>query len=365
MPSHAQRSERADPLVAAWLIVLTVMVLVMIVVGGLTRLTDSGLSITEWRPVTGALPPLSAAGWQAEFDKYREIPEYLVQNRGMSMAEFQTIYWWEWSHRQLGRAIGLTVLIPLIVFAAMGRLRGAGLARGLGLFALVCLQGAIGWWMVASGLVERVDVSQHRLAVHLGVAFVILGLLAWSVLAALGAPRIAPAPNAGKTAWGRWAISLATLVFIQIIAGAYVAGLDAGRVLTDWPRMGGAWVPAQYAALEPWWRNVLDNRAAVQFNHRVLGYVVAVMGLLVLTAGVRGRIAPPARVWAILFGGACVAQALLGVVTLVHAAPLALAAAHQLGAAILFALSVAWARASIPPPTDLAAPAPHHPAPAR
>ncbi len=338
--SPATANERHRAAVAVWLAVVAGLVVVMIVVGGLTRLTDSGLSITEWKPVTGALPPLSDTAWREAFAKYQAIPEYQLQNRGMSLEAFKVIYWWEWGHRQLGRAIGLIYAAPLVVFWLLGWLPRRLRPRFIALLALGGLQGAIGWWMVASGLTERVDVSHYRLAVHLGVAFVLLAALVWTLLDVVDTRR-------RRRGWGGptavAALTLAGAVFVQIILGAFVAGLDAGRIYTDWPLMDGSIIPADYGALSPWWRDALENRASVQLHHRFGGYALALGALAFAAAAWRGGVVGRLGV---AVGVVTVAQVALGVATLVHAAPLALSAAHQATAAALFILAVAAARQS-------------------
>lgn len=326
---------------AAWLVVVAALVCVMIVVGGLTRLTDSGLSITEWKPITGAAPPMSEAAWREAFAKYQAIPEYQLQNRGMALADFKVIYWWEWGHRQLGRVIGLVYAAPLVGFWLAGRLPRRLRGRFVGLLVFGGLQGAIGWWMVASGLTERVDVSHYRLAVHLGMAFLLLAALVWTLLDVVD-------DRPQRRGWGGDAIAIAATalaagVFLQIILGAFVAGLDAGRIYTDWPLMDGAIIPADYGALEPWWRDALENRASVQLHHRFGGYLVALGAVSFAAAAWRAGIA--SRV-SIALGAVTLAQAALGVATLMHAAPLSLSAAHQAMAVALFILAVAAARQS-------------------
>jgi len=312
---------RRDP-VGLWLLALAALVAAMVLLGGATRLTDSGLSIVEWRPVTGVVPPLSAADWQAEFDRYRAFPEYLKVNRGMSLDEFRRIYWFEWSHRQLGRAIGLAFLLPFLWFLARRRIdRPLGL-RLAGLFALGGLQGAVGWWMVASGLVDRPDVSHLRLAAHLGLAFAIFGALLWQAWGLL-------VPEA-RVAGPRWlGFALAAAVLAQTLLGALVAGLDAGLAYNTFPTMNGVWIPDDLARPGPWW----DNPTAVQFAHRLGAFALAA---LCLFAWLRA----PAAFGFVL--AAAAVQFALGVATLLAHAPLALALAHQAGALALFATSL-WA----------------------
>ena len=327
--------------IRAWLILLGLLVYATILVGGATRLTDSGLSITEWQPVKGALPPMDAASWMAEFDKYRETTQYKLQNHGMSLAEFQFIYWWEWGHRQLGRFIGLVAVIGLAVFAAR-RWLGGGLGwKLLGLVALGGLQGAIGWWMVASGMgdTDRVSVAPYRLMTHFSLALLILCVITWLWLSLKDAPR--PAAPEGR----RTALLLLGLVFVQMAAGALVAGLDAGRSYNDWPLMAGELVPSHYIQANLGVRSFFEGRAATQFNHRFLAYVLWGLSLWAAWRYRGGALARPFAVLAALVS----AQALWGILTLLNAAPLTLALVHQgLGVIVtLAAVYLVW-RAAAP-----------------
>lgn len=336
-------------IVGAWLVGVVGLVFVMIIIGGLTRLTDSGLSITEWKPVTGAIPPLSDAAWQEEFEKYRQIGEYALQNAGMSMAEFQFIYWWEWGHRQLGRFLGLAYALPLFVFWGLGWFPRGLAGRLVLILALGGMQGFIGWWMVHSGVIDpdRTDVSHYRLATHLGLAFVLFGAMVWTAADILMPARakMPPDRNLVSPLWGVAAGVFAALVFVQIIWGALVAGLDAGRIYTDWPLMGGQFVPQSYGTTGPFWRDGLENPASVQFHHRILGYVLALaVGALGIAMVSFKPLAGPARGWAWAVVAVTAGQVALGIVTLVHAAPLVLSAAHQALAAILFATALLWLR---------------------
>ncbi|MCX7645560.1 MAG: COX15/CtaA family protein [Rhodobacteraceae bacterium] len=325
--------------VRAWLVALFVLVVVMIAVGGLTRLTDSGLSITEWRPVTGAIPPMSEADWAAEFEKYRASPQYLHQNRGMSLEEFRFIYWWEWGHRQLGRLIGLVWAAGLVALWATRRIPAGWTGRLLGLGVLGGAQGAIGWWMVASGLEgEMVSVASYRLAVHLGLAFVILGLIAWFVYQ-LGRPAAAllQARRNREAPLAALAAATAGLAFLQILLGALVAGIDAGRGFTDWPLMAGGFLPPDPFWIEPLWRNFFENAGLVQFVHRMGGYLLLAAGLALWW---RSRSSPHPRTRASgnMMAAMLLLQVGIGIVTVMHSAPLALALLHQLGAVALWAM---------------------------
>ncbi|SDY29245.1 heme A synthase [Citreimonas salinaria] len=325
--------------VRVWLMILFALVMVMIAVGGLTRLTDSGLSITEWRPVTGALPPMSAAEWQAEFDKYRAIPEYQIQNRGMSMTEFQFIYWWEWGHRQLGRVIGLVWAVGFLGFAVARKIPPGWTGRLLLLGVLGGLQGAIGWWMVASGLEgDMLDVASYRLATHLGLAFVILGFLAWYVFLLGRSERdLMQARREGEPRLFRISTGLLHFTFLQILIGALVAGIDAGRSYTDWPLMAGQFLPPYPFELEPVWRNFFENPGLVQFMHRMVAYALLVFGMVVWLRGRRSANADTrGRFHAVL--AVLALQVVLGIVTVLYGAPWQIAIAHQVLAVILWVL---------------------------
>jgi cytochrome c oxidase assembly protein subunit 15 len=330
-PAPAQAAPRGLRPVRIWLGVLAIFVALMVIVGGATRLTDSGLSITEWKPVTGAIPPLSAAHWQAEFAKYQQIPEYQQVNRGMSLEEFKTIYWWEWGHRFLGRLVGVAFLVPFLVLIATGHIRRWMAPRLIGLFILGGLQGAIGWWMVTSGLTERTDVSQYRLAVHLTMACFIFAALIWTMLSlSERAEPHAPA-RIRKTAW-----LVLALVFVQIALGALVAGLDAGLTYNTWPLMDGDFIPDGLLMLEPWWLNLTENITAVQFDHRMFAYLLTIVAFVhawqLRSAGLGGRAAALA--------GAVLLQILIGIATLIHAVPLSLGILHQAGALLVLAVAV-------------------------
>jgi heme a synthase len=332
----------ASPLWARpWVLGFCILVVAMVLVGGATRLTDSGLSITEWRPVTGMVPPLSDAGWTAEFAKYRQSSQYQMQNFGMSLEAFKGIFWWEWAHRFLGRLIGGYLLLPLL-FLTFTRSVSAQKLRRLWLIgALVGVQGFIGWWMVKSGLADRVSVSPYRLATHLSVALVILALgwrlyLKWNDAPANGR-------KAGTDLPRHWPIIIAGLVFFQMLLGAFVAGLDAGRSHTDWPTIDGHLLPDQYAALQPFWRNLFENTQAVQFNHRLIGYCAAAVAAVV---GLKFR-KTHLRKLAMSVGHMALLQAGLGIIAVLTASPLWIGLLHQAGALTLFLLANAlWARNS-------------------
>jgi len=341
--------------VRTWLMVLFALVMAMIVVGGMTRLTDSGLSITEWRPVTGALPPMNAADWASEFQKYQSIPEYQLQNKGMTLAEFKSIYWWEWGHRQLGRVIGLVWAAGFLFFLATRRIPTGWTLRLLGIGVLGGLQGAIGWWMVSSGLTgAALDVASYRLATHLGLAFVILGLIAWYVFL-LGRKEadLMQARRSREAKLFSMSTGLMHFAFLQILLGALVAGIDAGRGYTDWPLMAGRLFPENAFSITPLWRNFFEDDGLVQFMHRMSGYLLFAFGLVVWRRSrSSGNYATrQAFHWmaVMLFG-----QIVLGIVTVMYSAPVQLAILHQIGAIVLWVLILrARYRAQYPIPQSV------------
>jgi cytochrome c oxidase assembly protein subunit 15 len=332
------RSNRSRA-VAVWLFAVAALVLAMVVVGGSTRLTGSGLSITEWRPVTGAVPPLSPADWQAEFSRYQQIPQYQQLNRGMTLAQFKGIYWWEWTHRLLGRLVGVAFFAPFLVFVLRREIPRRLLLRLGGLFLLGGLQGLVGWWMVASGLAGRVYVAPERLMIHLGLAFALLGALVWTALDAWAgwARQTLPSP------WGRRALWLVGLIFLQVLLGALVAGNHAGLVYNDWPLMNGRLLPDAYAGPDLW-ATLAHSQGATQFHHRLVAYLLLVAVLAFGAAAWRSReLAPDAKRLALAVTGAVVLQAALGVATLIAVVPFGLAMAHQVMAAFTLCLAVAFA----------------------
>jgi cytochrome c oxidase assembly protein subunit 15 len=332
------RSDRSRA-VAIWLFVMAALVLAMVVVGGATRLTGSGLSITEWKPVTGAIPPLSHSDWLAEFARYREIPQYEQINRGMTLGEFQVIYWWEWSHRLLGRLLGFAFLAPFVWFAVRREIPRRLLWRLGGLFILGGLQGVVGWWMVASGLTERVYVAPERLTVHLGLAFALLGALVWTALDAWAgwARQTLPSP------WGRRALVLLGLIYLQILLGALVAGNHAGLVYNDFPLMNGRLIPEDYAG-PGLWATIAHSQGAVQLHHRLGAYLVTAVALAVGVGAWRSSyLARESKLLAVAVAASVLFQAGLGVATLMAQVPVGLGVAHQLAAAVTLGLAVALA----------------------
>ncbi len=326
--------------VRAWLAALFVMVVAIVLIGGLTRLTDSGLSITEWDLIKGILPPLGAEDWQAAFAKYQQSPEFRLQNNSMDLEAFKVIYWWEWGHRFVARMIGLVWAAGFAGFWLAGRIPPGWGGRLFLIGPLIGLQGALGWWMVSSGLTGRmVDVASYRLALHLGLAFVILGLIGWLALE-LGRsePERMQARRARERGLVRAAGWLLALAFLQIELGALVAGIDAGRSFTDWPWMMGQFLPPEPFYLTPLWSNFFENPGLVQFLHRMAGYLLVLAALAVWLGPARRSPHPATRRAFALVAGMALAQMGLGIVTVLYAAPLGLALLHQLGAVALWVL---------------------------
>jgi len=327
--------------IRVWLVVLFALVVAMIVVGGLTRLTDSGLSITEWRPVTGAMPPMNEADWQAEFDRYKQIDQWEIQNQWMQLADFKAIYWWEWGHRQLGRVVGLVWALGFIGFLVARRIPAGWNGRLLWLGVLGGAQGAIGWWMVSSGVTQgqgMISVASYRLAVHLGLAFAILGFIAWDIfLLGRGERDLMQARRAKEARLFGLSTGLLHLAFLQVLIGALVAGIDAGRSYTDWPLMGGQVLPPDPMMLEPAWRNLFENPGLVQFIHRIAGYLLAAFGVVVWLRGRRSAHVATRVAFNAMFAGLLV-QIALGIFTVLYGAQLHIAITHQLMAVALFVL---------------------------
>lgn len=335
--------------VRIWLWTAAFLVALIVIVGGATRLTESGLSITEWRPVAGTLPPLSADAWNAEFAKYREIPQYRQVNEGMSLAQFKVIYWWEWTHRLLGRLIGFAFAVPLAFFWLTGRVGGRLGRRLLVILALGGLQGAIGWWMVTSGLTERVSVAPYRLATHLSLAFLIFATIVWVAVGLRPRPEPEASPAVRGSAW-----IVMGCIFLQAFLGAIVAGLDAGMTFNTWPLMDGRIVPPldSLLAMEPAWRNLFESPMTAQFAHRMAAYLLLLLALVhMLIARRQGGVASMrAGVLFLLV----LLQAMLGVLTLIHVTPIGLALAHQFGALLVIGHAVAHLRRLTPQPEEAA-----------
>jgi len=327
-----------------WLVSIAVLIAIMVLVGGATRLTESGLSIVEWKPVTGTLPPLSEAQWTQAFEAYKTIPQYRELNAGMNLGEFKTIFWWEWSHRLLGRIIGVAFLLPFLWFLWRGVL-DADLKRRLWLiFGLGALQGAVGWWMVASGLSARVEVSQYRLATHLVLALFIFAAIVWTLRRLTNRP-----PSAALSRLKITSVALVVLTFVQLYLGALVAGLRAGKIYNTWPDIDGAFVPsaARLFFEAPWWRNLFDNTLTVQFEHRMVAYALLALAVLHAVDAVRSRATIPVVNGAVALAAAVALQAALGILTLLQQVPIPLALAHliwgALGVALLAGRHAAYA----------------------
>jgi heme a synthase len=309
-----------------WLVTIALLIAAMVLVGGATRLTESGLSIVEWKPVSGALPPLTQEQWTRAFEGYKSIPQYRELNAGMDLAEFKTIFWWEWSHRLLGRVIGVAFLLPFLWFLWRGALSADLRFRLWLIFGLGALQGAVGWWMVASGLSERVEVSHYRLATHLVLALFIFAAIVWTLRRQLDKPPAGVSSRLKITA-----VALLVLTFVQLYLGALVAGLRAGKVYNTWPDIDGALIPSAVRLLfdQPWWRNLFDNALTVQFEHRMTAYALFALAILHVIDAIRSRAGTAAINGAVWLAAAITLQATLGILTLLNQVPVPLALAHQ------------------------------------
>ena len=327
----AQNFWESRAAVGLWLLGVAAIIMAMITIGGLTRITGSGLSITEWDPLMGAIPPLNDAQWAEAFAKYRLIPQYRIENAGMDLVAFQGIFWWEWTHRFLGRLLGVAFFVPFVWFAWKGAIRKSDWPRFVGLILLFGLQAFIGWWMVESGLETRVSVSQYRLAIHLGAAILLLGFTLWTALEYLRGltnPRRKPCR----------AFGMAFLVYLQMLLGALVAGLHAGLLYNTWPDMDGRIFPEDPFARSPWWINPFENPGLAQFDHRIGAYIVAGFAVYIYTKGV--RLTGAAKKSAKLVATLTALQVGLGIATLLLQAPEAMAAMHQVVAALLFCAAI-------------------------
>jgi cytochrome c oxidase assembly protein subunit 15 len=343
-PSLPDRQDRA---IRLWLYTVAALVLAMVLVGGATRLTESGLSITEWKPVMGTLPPLNEAQWQDEFQKYQAIPQYREFNRGMSLDAFKNIYWWEWTHRLLGRSIGVVFLLPFLWFLWRGWI-GPGLRGRLWIiFGLGGLQGAVGWWMVASGLADRVEVSQYRLATHLLLACVIYVAILWTAQR-LTTQSSAPLPPRIRAA----ALGLLVLILAQIYLGAIVAGLRAGHLYNTWPLIDSAIVPEASRLFfdVPLWRNFFENTLTVQFDHRMLAYTIWIVALIHAVDMASTMKKGPLVIGALVLAAAVTFQAALGILTLLTVVPISLALMHQAMAMVVLTIAAVHAALVIPGP---------------
>ena len=339
-PSHAAMIPCADAghlrLMAVWLLICCAMLFAMVVVGGVTRLTHSGLSIVEWQPFIGAIPPLNDVEWQAMFQKYQQTPEFKLRNFAMSVDDFKGIFWWEYFHRLLGRLIGVVFALPFIYFLIRGHARGRLAWKLAGIFLLGALQGGMGWYMVKSGLVDEPRVSHLRLTAHLGLAFVIFAAQWWVALDLLS-PR---SPRATPPTLARFSQAVCALVFLMVLSGGLVAGLRAGLAYNTFPLMHGHLVPPDMFVIEPWYANFIGNIATVQFDHRMIAWTLLILIPILWWQTVKSTATRGAQWAAHCLLGALAVQFLLGVATLLLAVPIALGAAHQGGALVVFALAL-------------------------
>ena len=333
-------SQAARRQVAIWLFAVSALVFLMVVVGGLTRLTESGLSITEWKPVVGALPPLSHQAWLDAFNSYKQIPQYEFMNKGMTLAQFKSIFWWEWGHRLLGRIIGFVFLLPFLWLLATRKIERKLAPRLVIMFLLGGAQGALGWWMVKSGLTHRVDVSQYRLTAHLGLATLIYGYMMWTALALWRGE--APVPLVSLRL-RKISLALVPLIYFQMLLGGFVAGLKAGYIFNTWPLIAGSFIPDGLFANPVWWRNFFENMLTAQFDHRMVAYLVTFLvawhWLSIYSSG--SREALKSATWLML---AVLAQVGLGIWALLWVVPVPLGAAHQAGALVVFTMAIIHAR---------------------
>ena len=343
--SPATRVERDRRAVRIWLYVVAAVLFALVLVGGATRLTESGLSITEWKPIHGVIPPLSATEWQEEFELYKQIPQYEQMNRGMSLDGFKTIYWWEWSHRFLARGIGLVFALPLAFFWLTGRLEPFLKPRLVGLLCLGGLQGAVGWWMVASGLSQRTEVSQYRLATHLTIACLIYAGTLWVARGLKPRGDVEGSVRANVPSFARrLGIALVILALLQIYLGGLVAGLRAGLIYNTWPLMDGAIIPDGLVSMEPIWRNFFENVLTVQFVHRCGAYLLMAVALFHAISLWRGAPASRQAIGGSILLLIVLFQAAIGIATLLWVVPLDLALMHQAGGLIVLAATVIHAR---------------------
>jgi cytochrome c oxidase assembly protein subunit 15 len=322
--------------VGVWLLVIAAIIAGMVTVGGLTRLTGSGLSITQWEPIVGVVPPLTKAQWEDAFHQYQRIPQYTRENEGMTLDGFKGIFWWEWSHRLLGRLLGVLFFVPFLWFAWRGDIPRRGWPRMVLLFALGGLQGFVGWWMVESGLEVRVSVSQYRLALHLGVALILLLTILWTAFEYLQ-PKI---PGTRPAPFAKFSGAFVGLVYFQMLLGAIVAGLHAGLIYNTWPSMNGRFFPEGAWFVQPWWQNFTENPGLAQFDHRMGAYLVAASAAAIWWLGIRAKLQGAARFSGALLIVVVACQIVLGIETLLNQAPIALSAIHQATAVALLATAL-------------------------
>jgi heme a synthase len=337
IPHAPARQASVQHAIRVWLLTLAGLIALMVLVGGATRLTESGLSIVEWKPVTGALPPLGQEQWERAFEAYKTIPQYKAQNAGMTLAEFKTIFWWEWSHRLLGRIIGAVYLLPFLYFLWRGAMSGELKRRLWLIFGLGALQGAVGWWMVASGLSERTEVSQYRLATHLVLALLIYAAIVWTLRRLVERPPLIVPARLRLTS----TVLLAT-TFVQLYFGALVAGLRAGLAYNTWPDIDGGLIPTAERLWfdTPWWRNLFENALTVQFEHRMTAYALFCLALWHAFDAIRSRAGSVAINGAQWLVAVITLQAVLGILTLLNQVPIMLALAHQATAIAVLTLAV-------------------------
>jgi cytochrome c oxidase assembly protein subunit 15 len=337
--TSAKSRDGHDRAVAVWLLISAAMIFVMVLLGGITRLSGSGLSIMEWKPLMGALPPMSTAEWERVFALYREISQYKNVNHGMSLSEFQGIFWWEYSHRLWGRLIGIVFFLPFLFFLVKGYLRRAWAPKLGAIFLLGALQGGIGWYMVASGFEDRDSVSQYRLVLHLGLALIIYALILWAALDLLQPQAIGGKPATAR-ALRQHAIVLLVLVAIELCLGGLVAGLHGGLIYTDFPLMNGDLVAPDVLALSPWWANVTENPGGAQFFHRIGALLITLTLLTLVWRALRSVVPDLIRSRMLFLLLALILQVGLGISTLILVVPLPLAVAHQGGAVVLLSATL-------------------------
>jgi cytochrome c oxidase assembly protein subunit 15 len=325
--------------VVGWLVVCGILVFCMIIVGGATRLTHSGLSIVEWEPIVGTIPPLNDTDWNQVFDEYKGSPEYQLINFGMSLDEFKVIFWWEYFHRLLGRLIGFVFFVPFLFFLLTRRLNAGLTGRLLGIFALGGLQGGMGWYMVASGLVDEPNVSQYRLTAHLGIAFLIFGAITWTAMSVLYPSKTnlsVPVRSMYKTS-----VVVSATLFLMVLSGGFVAGLQAGLIYNTFPLMGNSFIPPNLFALTPFWTNFFDNMTTVQFDHRIIAYILAIMIPIFWFKLRRRDVSNRTKTLSNLLLGLLALQIVLGITTLIYHVPTVLGVAHQAIGSLLFITSLA------------------------
>lgn len=330
-----QNSNRA---IAIWLLVVAALIFSMVILGGVTRLTRSGLSMVKWEPIMGVVPPLSQEQWQKTFDKYKQFPEYKKINREMNVDEFKSIFWFEYSHRLLGRTIGLVFLIPFLIFLARRKIEKSHTSKFIIMFVLGGLQGLLGWYMVKSGLVNRPHVSQYRLTAHLVAAIAIYGYILWVAWGFL-LPKLSP-QGAHLQKVRRYGLALTALILLMIVSGGFVAGTRAGLVYNTFPTMNGYWIPPGLTALTPWWINWFENVTAIQFNHRLIAWLLMASVPAFWFYATRLVQDPPTRIGLHLLLAMLAIQVTLGITTLLFAVPVALGAAHQAGALVLLTIAL-------------------------